>query len=149
VSTPRTVVISWADTQGLTVLEQARACVLAGTRPADADKLMRRYAIGDAEPEEILAGALMFYAVGYELALRDDPSLAWDDWQKVDLKIDARVHDPMREAEADAAVGAALATGLPPATAGALTLAEIGAYKRAAAERDKRAPRRRARVRRR
>lgn len=141
--TPRRVVLAWADTQSLTVLEQARACVLAGVKPADAGKLMRRYASGEAEPEEILAGATLFYAIAYELELRRTPGLAWDEAQSWDVKVAVGEPDPMIEAEARARVETSIATGLPPSVAGELTMAEISAYNAVRAESNR--PRTRAR----
>jgi hypothetical protein len=125
---PRRVLLTWAESQSLTVLEQARACVLAGVKPADADKLMRAYASGAAAPEEVLAGATLFYAVAYQLELRLDPSVTWATAQTWDVGMDVSATDPMAEAEAEAAVRTAIATGLPPREAGALTMAEIAAY---------------------
>ena len=126
--TPRAVVLTWADSQSLTVLEQARACVLAGIKPAQASRLMRAYASGEAEPEELLAGATLFYATAYQLELRRDPGLSWDDAQTWDVKLQAGEPDPMIEAEARAQVETAIATGLPPDQAGQLTMAQVRAY---------------------
>lgn len=147
---PRTVVVPWGATQRLTVLESARACVLAGVKPEQAQRLMRRYASGQAEAEELLEGALLLYAITYELELRRDPSVTWDEWQRVRVSVDVTARDPMLEAEAHAAVNAALATGLPPAVAGELTMAEVAAYNdvRAEHERGHRPAQRRHRVRR-
>jgi hypothetical protein len=147
---PRAVVIPWADTQRLTVLESARACVLAGVKPERAQALMRRYARGELEPEELLEGALLLYAIGYELELRRDPSVTWEAWQGVRLTVDVAPADPMLEAEARASVRTAIATGLPPAVAGQLTGAEVAAYADAFAERERghRPAQRRHRVRR-
>lgn len=136
---PREVALAWADTQSLTVLEQARACVLAGVKPAQAQRLMRAYAAGEAEPEEILAGATLFYAIAYQLELRRDPSASWDDAQRWRVTLSSSEPDPMLEAEARARVETALATGLPPAVAGDLTMAEVAAYN---AVRDELRPRR-------
>lgn len=147
---PRELVVPWADTQRLTVLEQARACVLAGVKPARANALMRAYASGQAEADDVLAGATLLYAVAYELELRRDPALAWEAFQGWRVTVDARAVDPMIEAEAAAAVQTAIATGLPPAVAGELTMAEVAAYAAVHAEAAKghRPAQRRARVRR-
>lgn len=131
---PRVVELSWAQTQSLTVLEQARACVLAGVKPAQASRLMRAYASGEAEPEEILAGATLFYAVAYELELRRDPGLSWEEAQTWRVAIATGEPDPMIAAEARAQVETAIATGLPPAVAGDLTMAQVGAYAEIAKE---------------
>lgn len=142
---PRTVLISWSDLQSLTVLEQARACVLAGIKPAEASALMRDYATGDGSPEDLLRGALLFYAVAYELELRRDPELSWSAAQGWRVQLDA-TRDPLIAAEAEAKVRTALATNLPPEVAGDLSMAEVEAYNavRAEAERAARRPRRRA-----
>lgn len=142
---PRAVVLAWRDTQALTVLEQARACVLAGVKPAQAQRLMRAYASGEVEPEEMLAGALLFYAIAYELELRRDPAATWEDAQRWRVTLDTTPADPMVAAEARARVETAIATGLPPAVAGELTMAEVGAYNELAAEREAHRPRRRRR----
>ena len=62
---------------------------------------------------------------------RLDPSLSWEAAQAVDLVLDleASAADPVAEAEATATVEAALATGLPPAVAGELSLAQVDAYR--------------------
>lgn len=125
---PRLVELTWGQTQSLTVLEQARACVLAGVKPGQAARLMRAYASGEADPEEILAGATLFYAVAYELELRKDPGVTWETAQTWRVAIAAGEPDPMIAAEARAKVETAIATGLPPAVAGDLTMAEVGAY---------------------
>lgn len=147
---PRAVVVPWADTQRLTVLESARACVLAGVKPEQAQRLMRRYAAGEAEAEELLEGALLLYAVTYQLELRRDPAATWDAWQRVRVTVDTTARDPVLEAEARASVRTAIATGLPPAIAGQLTGAEVSAYADAFAERERghRPAQRRHRVRR-
>ena len=140
---PRELVLSWADTQALTVLEQARACVLAGIRPANADRLMRAYASGEAEPEELLEGALLFYAVALQLELRRDPGATWEDAQRWRVTIDAGEPDPMIAAEARARVETSIATGVPLERAGDLTMAEVQAYNDVHADAEK-ARRRRA-----
>ena len=55
--------------------------------------------------------------------------MSWAEAQtwRVEFDLDA-VDDGLIDAEAEAVVAAALATGLPPSVAGELTLAEVGAY---------------------
>lgn len=146
---PRLVTLSIAESQSMTVLEQARACVLAGVKPADTRRLIRAYASGEATPEELLAGATLLYAIAYELELRRDPALTWEQAQgwRVQLGAGDAATEARLKAEAEARVTAALAYGVPPvASAGDLTMADVEAYAvvRAEAEREAaRRPRRR------
>jgi hypothetical protein len=144
----RRVVLTWADSMGLTVLEQARACVLAGVGQRDAGRLQRAIIDDSASPEDVLQGTLLWYAIAYELELRRDPSTTWADAQAWDVKFDPAGRDQraeLLEAEAEARVTAALVTGIPPEQAGELSMADLAAYRdvRERAEREaKRRPRR-------
>lgn len=140
---PRRVVLTWAQAMSLTVLEQARACVLAGISQADVRRLLRVVASSEGSPDDLVAGTLLYYAVAYQLELRLDPEATWADAQTWRVVIDAGARDPIAEAEADATVRTAVATGLTPAEAGELTLAQVDAFATVRAE--QRSHRRRAR----
>ena len=137
---PRRVVLSWADSMSLTVLEQARACVLAGVGQREAARLQRSIVDESADPDDMLRGTTLWYAIAYELELRRDPSITWEEAQRWRVVFDAAGRDQraeMQEAEAEARVSAALATGIPPEQAGELSMADLAAYRdvRARAER--------------
>ena len=68
--------------------------------------------------------------------------MTWADAQtwRVVLDLEGGL-DELAEAEAVASVDAAIVTGLPPAVAGELSLAQLEEYRRVGAERDKRARR--------
>jgi hypothetical protein len=145
---PRTIVLTWADSMSLTVLEQARACVLAGIGQRDAARLQRTILGDEASPDDVLAGALLWYAIAYELELRRDPSITWEEVQRWRLQFDPAGKDQraeLLEAEAEARVTASLATGVPLEQAGDLSRADLGAYRdvRKRAERESKRGRRR------
>ena len=129
-SEPREVVVTFADAHRLTVLEVARACVLAGVRQTDVTETLRHLR-GDASPEEVLAATLLLYGIAYELRRRDEPELTWAEAQTWRVVLDLETRDELAEAEAEARVDAALATGLDPDRAGELTVAELEAYRTA------------------
>lgn len=138
---PRTVVLTWADGMSLTVLEQARACVLAGVGQREAARLQRAIIDESADPEDMLRGTLLWYAIAYELELRRDPGISWEEAQRWRVQFDPAGRDQraeLLEAEAEARVTAALATGIPPEQAGDLSMADLAAYRdvRARAERE-------------
>jgi hypothetical protein len=108
---------------------------------------MRSLVAGDGPPAELETAALLFYAIAYELERRSDPALTWDEAQTWDVKLDVATRDPIADAEARAAVETAIATGLSPADAGRLTMAEVGAYADVHAEQARAARRRRPRAR--
>lgn len=126
---PRVVRMTWSDAVSLTVLETARACATAGVSDRDAQRLMRAIVSGQGSPEEIEAGTLLYYAIAWQLERRIDPAVSWEQAQTWRVELDAAVRDPIVEAEAHAAVSAALETGLPPDVAGELTAAQMGAYR--------------------
>jgi hypothetical protein len=142
---PREVVLSVAMTRSLTVLETARALALAGVRQRDAERLLATFARSDADPAQLLAAAELLYSLAFQYVLRTEPGTSWEDAQRwrVVLDIEAPV-DELAEAEAIASVDAAIVTGLPPAVAGSLSLAQMDEYRRVAEERNK--PRRRRRA---
>ena len=76
----------------------------------------------------------LLYAMAFELGLRDERELTWDDAQRWRVTLDLDATDELADAEAEAVVEAAIATGLPLAEAGALTVRELDAY-RSVAER--------------
>ncbi len=126
---PRRVVLSLADTRRLTILERARACALAGVPESEIGPLLRAVSSHTGDAHALETGALLLYALAYQLERRVDPGVTWDDAQTWDLALDLEAGDPVAEAEAEASVDAALATGLPPAVAGELTLAQLDAYR--------------------
>ena len=125
---PRRVVVTVPAIRGLTVLEVARASVTAGVKRADTERLLRTLVDGSAEPEDLERGALLLYAWAYHLVRRDEPGVTWDDAQTWRVELDVTVTDELADAEAHALVEAALATGLTPAEAGELTVAQLGMY---------------------
>jgi hypothetical protein len=146
---PRRVPITYADTRRLTLLERARACVLAGVDEDDLGPLLEATAKRHATPEQALLATRCFYAIAYELELRLDRSISWEEAQTWDVVLDLTAPaDPIAEAEARTSIEASLATGLPPAVAGDLTLAQLDAYGRIRADAAKGRRTRRARVRR-
>jgi hypothetical protein len=135
---PRRIVVTLADTRRLTILERARACAYAGVAEAELDSLYAAVTRHEGTPAQVEQGATLFYAIAYQLERRLDPALTWADAQTWNLVLDlAAPPDPIAEAEAAASVEASLATGLPPAVAGELTLAQLDAYAGHARERDK------------
>ena len=129
---PRAVVLTWADSMSLTVLEQARACVLAGIGQRDASRLQRAILEDEASPDDVLAGTMLWYAIAYELELRRDPSVTWEEAQRWRVQFDPAGRDQraeLLEAESEARVTAALATGIPPDAAGDLSMADLAAYR--------------------
>jgi hypothetical protein len=125
----RRVTLTLADLRRCTVLERARALAAAGVDERDANRLLVAVTRQNAPADMIERGVLMFYALAWQLERRLDPALTWDQVQTWDVAFDVRdAPDPIAEAEALASVEAAIATGLPPAEAGELTLAQVEAY---------------------
>jgi hypothetical protein len=129
VSDPREVTITLAECRSLTVLEVARACSLAGVRQSDVRSLMRSLGSGDTPPEHLERAVTLLYAMAFELRLRDEHELTWDDAQRWRVTLDLDAIDELADAEATAVVEAAIATGLPPREAGELTVAQLDAYR--------------------
>ena len=126
---PRRVVLALADTRRLTILERARACAIAGVAEKQIAGLLLAVAGDDASPEQIELGATLLYALAWQLERRLDPAVSWAEAQTWSLALDLTgPPDPVAEAEARASVEAALATGLSPAVAGELSLAQVEAY---------------------
>jgi hypothetical protein len=140
---PRAVVVTLADLRRTTVLERARACAIAGVGETELARLVDSVIRHEGSPEDIARGSTVFYALALQLEIRLDRSWTWEQAQTWDVKLDLSAADPVADAEAKASVDAALATGLPPAVAGELTLAQLDAYREHAADIDKRAKRRR------
>jgi hypothetical protein len=126
---PRPVTLTLAGIRSLTILEVARACAIAGVRNTDAQRLIRQLGHADgADPDELVRGTELAYALALMLERRADPGLTWETAQTWRLVFDLDAADPVAEAEAVASVDAAIATGLPPDVAGQLTLAQAEAY---------------------
>jgi hypothetical protein len=139
---PRRIVLTLPDLRRLTVLERARACAIAGIGEREIRPLLVAVTSRQGEPADLERGVLLLYAIALQLERRLDPALTWEAAQTWDLAVDLdAAPDPVAEAEAHAAVEAALATGLPPAEAGELTLAHLEAYGDVRAEADERAAR--------
>lgn len=139
----RVVVITRGDLRRLTILERARASAICGVGESELEPLVDAVVRHEGSAETIEKGAELFYALALQLERRLDPGLSWEDAQSWDVKLDLTVDDPIADAEAQASVDAALATGLPPAVAGELTLAQLDAYREHAKDLDKRRKRRR------
>jgi hypothetical protein len=129
VSEPRPVTLTLAAARSLTVLELTRACALAGVRQDDVRSLMRSLASGATPPEHLERAVTLLYAMAFELMLRDERELSWDEAQRWRVTLDLDATDELADAEAVAVVEAAIVTGLPPREAGELTVAQLDAYR--------------------
>lgn len=138
----RPIALTYADLRRMTVLERARACAIADVGEADIARLVDAVIRHEGSAEDLATGAALLYAMALQLERRLDPALTWDDAQTWAVSMDLTATDPIADAEARASVEAALGTGLPPAVAGELTLAQLDEYRLSAAERDKRRKRR-------
>lgn len=127
---PRRIVLNVADLRRLTVLEKARGAAAAGVSEREVGPLLRAMTTRDDDPAAIERGVLLFYAFAWQLERRLDPDLTWEAAQTFDLALDLEPEtaDPIADAEAAAAVDMAIATGLSPAAAGELTLAQVETY---------------------
>jgi hypothetical protein len=143
----RRVVLELADLRRLTILERARACALAGIAESELAPLLRVVGSHESAPEDLERAALVLYAIAYQLERRIDPAVTWADAQTWDLGLNLEgPRDELAEAEARASVEAAVGTGLPPAVAGELTLAQLERYGELRAEQTRARRRPRARV---
>ena len=140
--TPRVVSVTLADLRQMTILERARACAIAEVGEDELGALVDAVVRHEGTASDIERGSIVFYALALQLERRLDRDLSWDDAQSWDVKLDLTAGDAIADAEAKASVDAALATGLPPAVAGELTLAQLDAYRTHATELDKRRKRR-------
>jgi hypothetical protein len=123
------VTLTLAGIRSLTILEIARACATTDVRTTEAQRLIRSLGHPDgAEPAELVRATELAYALALMLERRHDPTLTWQQAQTWRLIFDLDAADPIADAEAEAAVAAAIATGLPPDVAGQLTLAQAEAY---------------------
>lgn len=145
---PRRVVLTLADLRGMTVLERARACAVAGVAERDLAGLLRTVSARQGDPAELEAAVTLLYAMVYQLERRRDPAADWPTVQTYDVALDLEAGDPIADAEARAAVDAAIVTGLPPDVAGDVTMAQLERYGEVADEQARGARRGRAGVRR-
>lgn len=147
----RRVELTLADLRRLTILERARAAAVVGVSERELGPLLRAVSGRDSSPEATERSVELLYAIAWQLERRLEPAVTWEEaqsWELV-LNLEDATADPVAEAEATASVEAAIATGLPPAVAGELSLAQLDAYRTARAEAAQSSPRRhRARVRR-
>ena len=126
---PRHVTLTLADLRRLTLLERARVCAIAKVSEAELGPLLEAALLRRLTPEQNLVASTVFYAMAYELELRLDRSLTWAEAETWDVAVDLEAgEDPIAEAEARTSVEASIATGLPPAVAGDLTVAQLDAY---------------------
>ncbi len=139
----RIVTLTRADLRRLTILERARATAIVGVGEAQLEPLVDAVLRHEGTAATIATGAELFYALAYQLERRLDRSLTWEEAQTWDVRFDLTIDDPIADAEAVASVEAAIATGLPPAVAGELTLAQLDAYREHADAIGKRRRRRR------
>lgn len=139
---PRRIAVTLGDLRRLTILERARACSIAGVGEAELERLVDAVIRHEGSPDDLERGSTLFYALALQLERRLDPATTWEDAQTWDLALDLETRDEMADAEARASVDAAIATGLPPAVAGELTLAQLDAYREHADEIAKRRRRR-------
>lgn len=139
---PRVVPVTPAMVRGLTVLESARALALAGVSQQESERLLRVFGRQDAEPAQLVAAAELLYAFAYQWVKRSEPEATWLEAQtwRVILDLEEPL-DELAEAEAIASVDAAIVTGLSPAAAGELSLAQLEEYRRVGEERDRRVKR--------
>jgi SH3-like domain-containing protein len=139
------VVLTIANARSLTVLESARALATAGVRQADATRLVATLGrTSTADPAELELAATLLYALAWQYVRRTEPGATWEDAQTWRVILDLEATDELADAEAVAAVDAAIVTGLPPAVAGELSLAQLEEYRRVHGEREARARRGRA-----
>jgi hypothetical protein len=132
---PREVTVTLAGIRSLTILEIARACAISGVRRDEAERLLRSLNDPAGDPADLERAAELLYAWALVLERRRDPSLSWEQAQTWRVVFDLDAVDPIAEAEAEASVSAAIATGLAPDVAGQLTLAQAEAYGASAASR--------------
>ena len=125
---PRNVVVTLAGIKSMTILEVARASVIANIKRSETERLLRTLLQKDADPSDLEKAALLLYAWAFQITKRDEPNLTWEDAQTWRVTFDLDITDPMQEAESEARIAAAVATGLPPAIAEQLTIADMGAY---------------------
>lgn len=142
---PRRVELRPLDTKRLTVLELARALAVAEVTQREVGPLLHAVVNRDGTPAELERGTTLLYAIAWQLERRVAPATTWAEAQTWAVAMAEDLEDleagAMLEAEARAGVEAALATGLPPAVAGELSMAQIGAYADVRAEAAKRRPR--------
>ena len=127
--------LTLSEVMDMTSLEIARAMATAGAPLSRYDDLMRlaaRGAEGDAAPDDVLLAMTLEYALAWQYRLRDEPGVTWAEAQtwRVTMDYGDTTADAISAAEAEASVGAALLTGLPPAEASKLTMRELGEYNR-------------------
>ena len=127
-SEPRRVTVTIAAIKSLTILEVARASATAGVKRTDTERLLRTMVDPDSDPAELVKGATLLYAWAWQIVKRDEPDATWQEAQTWRVVFDVDATDPVAEAEAEARVNAAIATGLTPAEAGSLTLSEMAVY---------------------
>jgi hypothetical protein len=125
---PREVIVTLAGIRSLTILEIARASAIADVRRSEAERLLRSLNNPAGDPADLERGALLLYAWALMLERRRDPAASWEDAQTWRVVLDLDAVDPIADAEAEATVAVARATGLAPEQAGALTLAQAEAY---------------------
>jgi hypothetical protein len=138
----RRVVVTYADLRRLTILERARACAIANVGEDELSHLVDAVIRHEGTAVDLERGSTLFYAMALQLERRLDRELTWEDAQTWDIALDLEARDEIADAEARASVDAAIATGLPPAIAGELTLAQLDAYREHADELSKRRRRR-------
>jgi hypothetical protein len=128
----RRVELTLADLRRLTILERARAAAVVGVAADELGPLLRSVG-GHGTPEEIERAVELLYAIAWQLERRLEPAVTWEEAQswELALNLEAETADPVADAEAAASVEAAIATGLPPAVAGELSLAQLDAYREA------------------
>ena len=143
--TPKDVTLTLGDIRGLTILEAARANTLADVRQSDVARLLGMLDRQDAEPELVEKAFTLLYAYAYQLARREDPATTWPEAQTWRVALDLETRDDLADAEAKASVDAAIVTGLPPAVAGSLTVAQMEEYRAISDERQRSARQRRGR----
>jgi len=132
---PRDVTLTLAGVRSLTVLEIARACAISGVRNTDATRLLRSLTDPAGDPADLQRATELLYACALMLERRADPAWTWEQAQTWRLVFDLDAGaDPIAEAEAEASVDAAIATGLPPDVAGELTWAQAEQYRERGAE---------------
>lgn len=125
---PRRVTVTLAGIRSLTILEIARASAIAGVRREDTEHMLRSLNDPAGDPRDLERAAELLYAWALMLERRSDPAASWEDAQRWRVTFDLDATDPVADAEAEASVAAAIATGLTPAAAGSLTMAQAEAY---------------------
>lgn len=131
--TPDRVTVSAADLRTLTGAELFGALAHAGLTRARLVDALAALQDENGDPSLGLAGMRFLQAVALELALRERPEVrpSWEDAMAWDVQADLSEGEDVLEADRrEYRVAAAIATGLPPDQAEAVTVLDVEEYAR-------------------